>query len=221
MHSFLWISAFLLSSSNQSYSFLWLAVCKDVTGANGYFRSLSEKWSKCPVTARLIVWRHHPCQWSHPILSVKVVNAPCHGTAIHLSVLDHARIGFTILLRLSLHPAIASFKFVTAIPSQILLGIPQTRFRLSGSQEWLPIGSSLWHEDTHLTDSVRVLDTQENILRLSSNDYVEHHVDRFVVVKHAILAKRVTKIGWLSRVTPSFWLNWIKNKSISWRRSRR
>ena len=33
-----------------------------------------------------------------------MVNAPCHGTAIHLSVLDHAGIGFTILLRLSLTP---------------------------------------------------------------------------------------------------------------------
>ena len=100
-----------------------------------------------------------------------------------------------ILLRLSLRLALASFKLVTAIPSQILLGIPQTRFRLSESQEWLPIGSSLYHEDTNLTDSIRVLDTQESILQLSSNDYVEHHVDRFVVVRHAILAKRVTKIG--------------------------
>ncbi|QHO01742.1 uncharacterized protein DS421_13g417770 [Arachis hypogaea] len=25
---------------------------------------------QCPVTARLIVWRHHPCQWLHLILSV-------------------------------------------------------------------------------------------------------------------------------------------------------
>ena len=49
--------------------------------------------------------------------------------------------------------------------------------------------SSLYHEDTNLTDSVRVLDIQENILQLSSNDYVEHHVDRFVVVRHATLAK--------------------------------
>ena len=47
--------------------------------------------------------------------------------------------------------------------------------------------SSLYHEDTNLTDSVRVLDTQENILWLSSNDYVEHHVDCFVVVRHADL----------------------------------
>ncbi|QHN86358.1 Protein TIC 62 [Arachis hypogaea] len=64
---------------------------------------------QCPVTARLIVWRHHPCQWLHLILSVKMVNAPCHGTAIHLSVLDHAGIGFTILLRLSLTPCNREF----------------------------------------------------------------------------------------------------------------
>ena len=48
-------------------------------------------------------------------------------------------------------------------------------------------GSSLYHEDPNLTDSVRVLETQENMLRMSSNDYVEHHVDRFVVVRHADL----------------------------------
>ena len=68
-------------------------------------------------------------------------NSPmrCHCMANHLSVLDHTGIGFTILLRLSLRPALASLKLVTAIPSQILLGIPQTRFRLFGSQEWPPI----------------------------------------------------------------------------------
>ena len=37
-----------------------------------------------------------------PPLSESYAHAPCHGTAIHLSVLDHAGIGFTILLRLSL-----------------------------------------------------------------------------------------------------------------------
>ena len=58
----------------------------------------------------------------------------------------------------------------------------------------LLIGSSLYHEGTNLTDSVRVLDTQENILRLSSNDYVEHHVDRLWLSGTRILAKRVTKI---------------------------
>ena len=43
-------------------------------------------------------------------------------------------------------------------------------------------------------DSVCVLDIQENILRLSSNDYVEHHVDRLWLSGTRILAKRVTKI---------------------------
>ena len=95
MLSFLWTSAFLLSSSNQSYSFPWLALCNASPLSMATFGLLSGKWSKCPVTAWLIVWRHHPCQWLHPILSVKVVNAPCHGTAIHLSVLDHAGIGFS------------------------------------------------------------------------------------------------------------------------------
>ena len=53
---------------------------------------------------------HHRCQWLHPLLSVKMVNAPCHGTAIHLSVLDHAGIGFTLLLRLSLTPSTREFE---------------------------------------------------------------------------------------------------------------
>ena len=39
-----------------------------------------------------------------PPLSESYAHAPCHGTAIHLSVLDHAGIGFTLLLRLSLTP---------------------------------------------------------------------------------------------------------------------
>ena len=92
-----------------------------------------------------------------------------------------------ILLRLSLRLTFVSLKLFTVIPSQILLGIPQTRFRLFGSQEWLSIGSSLYHEDTNLMDLVCVLDIQENILQLSSNDYVEHHVDCFVVVRHVDL----------------------------------
>ena len=59
-------------------------------------------------------------------------------------------------MRLSLRPALASLKLVTAIPSQILLEIPQTRFRLSESQEWPPIDSSLYHEGSNLR-----LETQE------------------------------------------------------------
>ena len=58
----------------------------------------------------------------------------------------------------------------------------------------LPIGSSLYHEGSNLTDSVRESDTQETILQLSSNDYVEHHVDRLWLSGMRILAKRVTKI---------------------------
>ncbi|QHO34404.1 uncharacterized protein DS421_9g266620 [Arachis hypogaea] len=34
----------------------------------------------------------HRCQWLPPILSVEMFNAPCHGTAIHLSVLNQAGI---------------------------------------------------------------------------------------------------------------------------------
>ena len=58
----------------------------------------------------------------------------------------------------------------------------------------LPIGSSLYYEDPILMDSVRGIETQENILRLLSNDYVEHHVDRLWLSGTRILAKRVTKI---------------------------
>ena len=58
------LSAFLLSSSNPSYSFPWQAYV-------GF----------------------HRCQWLPPILSVKMFNALCHSTANHLSVLDHTEIG--------------------------------------------------------------------------------------------------------------------------------
>ena len=52
----------------------------------------------------------------------------------------------------------------------------------------LSIGSSLYHEGFNLMDSVCGLETQENILWLSSNDYVEHHIGTW------ILAKRESKI---------------------------
>ena len=68
----------------------------------------------------------------------------------------------------------------------------------------LPIGSSLCQEGSNVTDSNALLlgeasqicgsETQETILRLSSNDYVEHHVDRLWLLGTRILAKRVTKI---------------------------
>ncbi|QHO02612.1 uncharacterized protein DS421_13g425270 [Arachis hypogaea] len=59
----------------------------------------------------------------------------CHRTANHLSVPASVGIGPLSFCTLSLRPTFASLKLVTVIPSQILLGIPQTRFRLSGSQE--------------------------------------------------------------------------------------
>ena len=67
----------------------------------------------------------------------------------------------------------------------------------------LSIGSSLYHEGSNhesgcsvirRDDANRELETQENILRLSSNDYVEHHVDLLWLSGTRILAKRVTKI---------------------------
>ena len=52
----------------------------------------------------------HRCQWLPSVLSVKRVHVRCHGTAIHLSVPDHAGIGFTLLLRLSLTPSTREFE---------------------------------------------------------------------------------------------------------------
>ena len=46
---------------------------------------------------------------SHP-LSEEYAHMLCHSTANHLSVLDHAGIGFTILLRLSLTPSLQEFE---------------------------------------------------------------------------------------------------------------
>ena len=51
----------------------------------------------------------------------------------------------------------------------------------------LPIGSSLYHEGSNHMDLIPGSETQVTILRLLSNDYVEYHVDRFVVVRHADL----------------------------------
>ncbi|QHN96301.1 2,3-bisphosphoglycerate-dependent phosphoglycerate mutase [Arachis hypogaea] len=58
-----------------------------------------------------------------------------YRTANHLSVPTSVEIGPLSFYTLSLRPTFAGLKLVTVIPSQILLGIPQTRFRLSGSQE--------------------------------------------------------------------------------------
>ena len=60
----------------------------------------------------------HRCQWLPSILPVKRVQVRCHRTANHLQVLNRTRIGFTILLRLSLRPTLASLKFITVIQSQ-------------------------------------------------------------------------------------------------------
>ena len=102
----------------------------------------------------------------------------CHCMANHLSVLDHTGIGFTILLRLSLRPALASLKLVRAIPSQILLRIPQTRFRLSGSQEWPSMGSNLYHEDSNISDSVLCIrylrDTHSSLFACRTEVFVRH-----------------------------------------------
>ena len=60
----------------------------------------------------------HRCQQLPSVLSVKMVQVRCHRTANYLQVLDHTGIGFTILLRLSLRPALASLKSITVIQSQ-------------------------------------------------------------------------------------------------------
>ena len=108
--SIFWISAFLLSSSSST---------------QGSFHG------------KLYVGFHR-CQWLPPILSVEMFNAPCHGTAIHLSVLNQAGIESS-----------DSFASVTNAPPSgvwsssqsfnhwILLRIPQTRFRPSGFS-WMP-----------------------------------------------------------------------------------
>ena len=60
--------------------------------------------------------------------------------ANHLSVSASVGIGsIDPFAHYHLRPTFAGLKLVTVIPSQILLGIPQTRFRLSGPQEWPPI----------------------------------------------------------------------------------
>ena len=93
---------------------------------------------KFPPMASCVLVDHH-CQWLPSVLSVKMVQVRYHRTANHLSVLDHVGIGSIDPFASVTRPTIASLKLVTVIPSQILLRIPQTRFRLSGSQEWPPI----------------------------------------------------------------------------------
>ena len=88
-----------------------------------------------------------------------------------------------ILLRLSLRPALASLKLVTTIPSQILLGIPQTRFRLSGSQEWPSMGSNLYHEDSNISDSALYI----RYLRDIHSSLFACRTD--VVIRHAFISE--------------------------------
>ena len=118
-----------------------------------------------------------------------------YRTANHLSVSTSVGIGPLSFCTLSLRPTFSGLKLVTVIPFQILLRIPQTRFRFSGSQECcqLVLASTM----KVLISRTQSVDQKPKryALKLSPNDYVEHHVDRFVVVRHAILAKRVTKIG--------------------------
>ncbi|QHN77370.1 ARM REPEAT PROTEIN INTERACTING WITH [Arachis hypogaea] len=130
-----------------------------------------------------------PVCWASP-LSMATSRPLCengpmryHCMANHLSVLDHTGIGFTILLRLSLRPALASLKLVTAIPSQILLGIPQTRFRLFGSREWPSMGSNLCHEDSNISDSVPCIRYLKDIHSISSSCRTK------VVVRHAFIGE--------------------------------
>ena len=62
-----------------------------------------------------------------------------YRTANHLSVPTCVGIGPLSFCTLSLRPTFAGLKLITVIHSRILLRIPQTRFRRSGSQEWPPI----------------------------------------------------------------------------------
>ena len=87
-----------------------------------------------PFHGKLYVGHYH-CQWLLSVLSVKTFQMRCHRTANHLSVLDHVGIGSIDPFASVTRPTLASLKLVTVIPSQILLRIPQTRFRLSRSQE--------------------------------------------------------------------------------------
>ena len=60
----------------------------------------------------------HRCQWLPPILSVEMFNAPCHGTAIHLSVLNQAGIESSdSFASVTNAPPARSLKHVTVIQS--------------------------------------------------------------------------------------------------------
>ena len=107
----------------------------------------------------------------------------CHRTANYLSVLDHVGIGSIDPFASVTRPTIVSLKLVTAIPSQILLRIPQTRFRLFGSQEWPSMGSNLYHEDSNISDSVLCIRYLRDIHSISSSCRTK------VVVRHAFIGE--------------------------------
>ena len=106
-----------------------------------------------------------------------------YRTANHLSVPTSVRIGPLSFCTLSLRPTFAGLKLVIVIPSQILLRIPQTRFRLSGSQECCQL--VLASTTKFLISRIQMLCCQERqvksvdqrpkryALKLSPNDYVE------------------------------------------------
>ena len=102
----------------------------------------------------------------------------CHRTANHLSVLDHVGIESIDPFVSITRPSLASLKLVTAIPSQILLRISQTRFRLSRSQEWPSMGSNLYHEDSNISDSVLCIrylrDTHSSLFACRTEVFVRH-----------------------------------------------
>ena len=103
--SIFWISAFLLSSSSSM---------------KGSFHG------------KLYV-RFHYCQWLPPILSVKMFNALCHSTAIHLSVLNQAGIESSdSFVSVTNAPPSGDWSTSQSFNHWILLRIPQTRFKPSG-----------------------------------------------------------------------------------------
>ena len=107
---------FPLFSDSRTHVILWQAVCWWITVVNGYFLSSLENGPmRCHCMANRLEASPMSMAASHPL--VKMVQMLCHSTANHLEVLDHTGIGFTLLLRLSLRPVLASLKFVTVIQS--------------------------------------------------------------------------------------------------------
>ena len=152
--SVIWISAFLLSSSPNTHGFLqWQAVWSSRMKNTRYDLCTANQLSDCSSRMKNTMYSYR--------------------TANHLSVLTSVRIGPLSFCILSLRPTFMSLKLVIVIPSQILLRIPQTRFRLSGSQECCPFGFSLYHEGSNLRTRSVDQKPKRYALKLSPNDYVE------------------------------------------------